>query len=222
MATNGNGKKKETQIFLLPEGRLINHALFEKDVYVNPRGKEGKPLYKVEIALEPDSVTGQDTFEDALINAACDEWGDTAEDLFLDGTIKTCFKSGDKMAAAREAGGKGGDAYKGKLVLRANTQYNKHGQDAPGGIAVFAPDKSDISIANAQEIYPGCYVQIAVSINPYIDDDGDKRLSCYLCAVQKTRDGEKLITQRDLSTLFKPVGRTAGAAAEGGRRSRKG
>ena len=204
-----------------PEARLINASLFEKDVYINPRGKEGTPAYKIEVAFDPKDVEGEKTIEDVIINAACDEWGDDAENLYLDGKIRF-FLDGDKLAKGREERGKAGDAYKGTLVLRSNTIYNKDGVDGPGGIQVYAPDVSEITVANQGEIYPGCYVIIAGTFHCYIDDDGDKCMKLYLSAVQKTRDGERLVAQRDRSTLFKPVGRTAAAAEGGGRRSRKG
>lgn len=220
---NTAAKKEPAQVHLLPEGRLINESLFEKDVFTDARGKEGTPQYKVEIAFDPEAVTGEGTIEDALIAAACKEWGDTeeVENAFLDGKIRSPFLSGDNLAAKREAKGKEGDAYKGKLVLRMNTIYNKDGQDAPGGIQVFAPDVSEIGIANRSEIYPGCYGQAAGVIHCYLGNDGERALKFYLNAFQKTKDGERLIAQRDHSTLFKPVGRDAGGESTG-RRSRRG
>ena len=71
--------KQEVEIFTLPEGRVINCALFEKDVYTNPKGEAGKPSYKIEIAYDPADVEGENTFEDQLIFYAIDKWGDGAE-----------------------------------------------------------------------------------------------------------------------------------------------
>ena len=129
--------KQEVEIFTLPEGRVINCALFEKDVYVNPKGEAGKPSYKIEIAFDPDDVEGEDTFEDKLIDFAIEKWGDGAEEDFLDGKIRNPFLDGDKLAKRREANEKPGDAYKGKLVIRAHTLFNRDGRDGPGGIAVW-------------------------------------------------------------------------------------
>lgn len=207
--------KETKQVFLLPIGRLINEALFEKDAYVDARTeKAGVPKYKVEIAFEPGDVTGEDTFEDELIEAACTEWGDGAEKDFLNGKIRSPFIDGNKLAERREKKGKEGDAYKGKLVLRADTLYNLNGQDAPGGIQVFDENAKAIGPANRQVIYPGCMGIVAVTVHCYQDNDGDPAMKCYLSAFQKTGDGEKLISSADHSTLFKPVGKPVEAAGD--------
>ncbi|KKK79323.1 hypothetical protein LCGC14_2834670, partial [marine sediment metagenome] len=46
--------KEEVVTYTLPEGRVINCALFEKEVYTNPQGEAGKPSYKIEIAFDPE------------------------------------------------------------------------------------------------------------------------------------------------------------------------
>lgn len=211
-----NTKKEPAEVILLPEGRLINSSLFEKDSYV-ANGKESKPQYKLELAFEPGALS---TIEDKLADAAVKEWGAGADAQYDAGTINTPIKDGDKMAAKREAEGKTGDAYKGKDVIRANTQYNKFGQDGPGGVAVYGPDVAEIGATNQHDIYAGCYGQAAVTIGTYINNDGERSLKFYLSAFQKTRDGEKLVSVRDHSTMFKPVGRPAGAVVN--RRQRAG
>ena len=204
--------KKEVKVFLLPEGRLINSSLFEKDAYTPERGQPGKPMYKIEVAFDPKDVAGAGTFEDDLITAACVEWGDAAEEKFLNGGIHSPLLNGDDMAAKRAEKGKQGDPYKGKLVLRANTQFNLHGQDAPGGIQVWDEKVKPITVANQQAIYPGCYVQIAVTLQCYSMEE--KFVTCYLAAVQKTRDGDPLVATRDTSVLFKP--KVTAAAGDAG------
>lgn len=213
-------EKKEVQVFILPEARVINCSLFERDIYKDPQtGREGNPSYKIELAFDPDTVEGEGTFEDALIDYACDQWGDDAEDDWANGEIGTPFLDGDRLAKRREEKDKPGDAYKGKLVLRTHTIYNKDGVDGAGGISVYGPDLSEITIMNKGEIYQGCYGCVAVTINHYVDSKtGQNMLMTYLSAFQKTKDGEKLVTPRDYSKLFKPVGRPATAK----RRSRKG
>lgn len=215
-------KKPESVTFTTPTGRLINSSLFEKDIYVDERtGKEGGPKYKIEVAFNPDDVQGEKTIEDMILDAACEVWGDAAEDEYLDGKIKF-FIDGDIIAKGREDKGKQGDAYKGKLVLRADTMFNKDGVDGPGGIQVFAPDLSPIDFASQGEIYPGCMVQINISLDPYISSFGGfKAIKAYLNGVQKVGEGERLIAKKDMAGAFKPVGRAAGAAT-GGRRSRAG
>ena len=214
--------KKETVTLLLPEGRVINESLFEKDAYVDPKTeKAGVPKYKVELAFDPATVTGQGTIEDDLINAACDEWGDSAEKEFLDGEIRSPFLSGDKLAKKREDKGKEGDAYKGKLVVRADTIFNINGQDAPGGIQVYDENVKAIGPAQRAAVYPGMFGQAAVVISCYLDNAGDKAMKFYLSAFQKTKDGDKLVTSSDHSTLFKPVGKPVQGAGEASTRSRR-
>lgn len=221
-------KTTETKTILLPEGRLINHALFERDAYAAEGQTPGKAKYKVEIAFDPAAVTGEGTVEDSLANAIQAKWGKKVADEFLaggDGFVDPRL-DGDGLARGREEKGKKGDAYKGRTVLRASTAFNKHGADAAGGAAVFGPDTIEIDATRQHEVYPGCYGIAAVTIGTYEEDvtvgRGQKKKMYatffYLSAFQKTRDGEKLIQAADRSTLFSPV---APAAAESGVRRRR-
>ena len=198
--------KKEAETILTPEGRLINESMFEKDQF----NDEATPCYKIEMAFEPDDLAD---IEAALGRAAAEKWGAGAEDDYFAGKIIDPIKVGDKMAAKREEKGKAGDAYAGKMVIRAHTIYNRHGQDAPGGIFVCGPGGSgdEIGAANRQEVYGGCYGQAALTIGTYDDArSGDHALMFYLSAFQKTRDGERLMEARDYNKVFKPVGREEG------------
>lgn len=215
---------------LLPKARLINHNLFERDAYTDPAtGKEGKLMYKIEMAFDPDTPELAKII-DQLYGAVCDHFDlPTSPEPFLDidkrhdtRAIITPFLDGDQKAAEREEKGKEGAAYKGKYVVRANTGFNKFGQDAPGGAAVFDMDVSEVGIANADKVYPGCYVQAAVAVNFYQNATTKQRaFGFYLKAVQKVAEGERLVMARDMSKMFQPVGRTE-APAEGTRRRRPG
>lgn len=217
-------EKKEVKIIMFPEGRVINHSLFELDKY----NEEAKPKYTLEVAFEPDDLTARvndaDSIEDELAFAGEDEWGAKFVEKFDAGATIVPFKNGDEMAAKREEAGKPGDAYKGKTVIRFNTIYNKDGVEGPGGAAVFLPDTSPVTAMTKGEVYQGCYGIVAATIWCYKDErTGKYAQKFYLSAFQKTRDGEKLVTARDHSKLFKPVGRSsAGTAEGGGRRTRKG
>lgn len=209
--------QKNSDPIALPEGRVINNSLFVKDQY----NEQAVPSYKIEMAF-PKGVL--DAFFDQLLDAAVAKWGAGADD---DQNLVLPILDGDKLAAKREAKGKPGDAYKGMEVIRANTIYNKNGDDAPGGIQVFGPDVSDIGPANQEAIYNGCHGILAVVISPYLNNDGQNALTLYMTAFQKTEDGERLTSPVDRSVLFKPVGRAPAAeggeaAPEGGRRRRAG
>ena len=210
-----NTKKEPAEVILLPEGRLINSSFFEKDSF-EVNGKMTTPKYNAELAFELGVLN---EIEDKLAAAAVKEWGAGADVQYDNGTVRSPIKNGDEMAAEKASRGKPGDAYKGKDVIRADTIWNKFGQDAPGGVAVFGPDVAEIGAANQHEIYSGCYGQAAVTISPYISNDGKRCLKFYLTGFQKTRDGEKLVSPRDLSTVFKPVGRPAGEPVQRRRRA---
>ena len=90
---------------LTPVGRLIHESLFEKDQYTTDKGKDGDPAYKIEVAFDRDDVEGEGTLEDALIDAVVAEWGEAAEQQFLDGKIRSCLIDGDELKARREEKG---------------------------------------------------------------------------------------------------------------------
>ena len=219
-------EKEPKPRFTLPEGRVINAHLFELDEF------KGQRAYRLEMAWPKDTpgLLGSDSFEDDLYDAAKAEWGEeVANDMFDNhfGLIVP-FKDGDEMAEEREAAGKPGDAYKGMWVLRTKTIFNKDGQEyGPGGIQVWDEDVNPVQPVDRGKIYNGCMGCIAVSINPWHDDDAKQydmpgeRLSTYLVAFQKTGDGERLASAEDTSKMFKPVGRKAKSDG-GGRRGRKG
>lgn len=215
--------KKATQVHLLPEGRVINHSLFELDQYTPKKGQPGTPAYKVELAFDKGALN---TIHDAMLDFANDTWGEGAEnDVILP------IKDGDAMAKKLEKLGKAGDAYKDRDVIRAKTIFNKHGEKGPGGIQVLNLDTSEIGPANRGEVYQGCFGVAAVTFSGYTDDKGGNAITCYLSAFQKTGEGERLFTAKDHSNLFKPVGRKpveetegedASASSSGGRSRRKG
>lgn len=227
--------KKEQKIILLPVGRLINGSLFERDIYTDPITKAvGKPLYKVEMAYDPaalediyskpaDPVSLYDEFQ----WAAEEKWGagiildvDAKTRDESDEAVETPVLKGDKLAAAREAKGKKGDAYKGKLIIRASTQYNKHGEADVGGVQAFLPDRSEASVATQGEFYNGSLGILAVTIEAKLNPQGDKIVKFWFVAYQKTGDGERLMVSRDTSSLFQAVGKAPGGDAPATRKRR--
>ena len=220
--------KPKNNIFLLPEGRLIVHALFERDIYTDKdTGAEGKPKYKVVLSFDPAQVTGEKTIEDDMADAIAASYGDTVADEWLAMPRRadriSPLKDGNEIAKDREAAGKESEATKGKLILSADSIYNKDGVEGPGGFPVYGPDCAPIGATQQGLVYPGCYVIATVTLHTYKDypRKGDRGVKCYLSAVQKTRDGEKLITATDRASLFKPVAGAA-PAADGVRRRRAG
>ncbi len=212
--------KTEKPTFTLPEGRVINHSLFALDQF-----KEGdKPQYKVELAFPTGAL---EELKDALANAAADYYGDAAFDGFDRpgdaNFVRSPIISGDKLAKKREDKGKTGDAYKGMSVIRAHTTFNQHGQNGPGGVFVCGPGGAEdvIEQVRAHEVYNGCYGIALVTIGAYQSNEGDNALTVYLNGFQKTKEGEKLVSERDFSDAFKAVGRDQ-EGGTGGRKRRKG
>jgi hypothetical protein len=196
--------KQAATIIKLPEGRLINHALFTRDQFRDT----AEAYYRVELAFDQDILNG---FHNSCLDAAVATWGDGADE---DPELVVPIQEGDKLASKREANGKPGDAYKGKEVLRAKTLYNRHGEKGPGGIQVFGPDKAEIGLVNQSEVYQGCFGYAGVTIDTYVTNDGKHAITVYLSAFQKTRDGDRLVSAKDHSQLFEPVGRAPAAGGE--------
>ena len=197
-----NGKVKSVEV-KLPEGRLINSALFTKDAY----NEKSVPKYKIEVAFSKkdkafDEIIGE------IEAAAQAKYGSKAKLDIDGGDVVSGIIDGDKLAAKREKKGKEGDAYKGTWVIRASTIYNKHGEDGPGGITVLDEALEEVDAAQNKVdnvVYNGCYIEALTALGFYTNDDGEDCLNWYLKAVQKVGDGEKLAgTASDVKAAFKP------------------
>lgn len=207
-------KAKNKQINL-PEGTLINFALFERDAYKDPdTGVEGEPYYKAEVAIPrkyEKNILGE------IEDAAYEAFGDEGADAVVDGEIRLPFIDGDELADDRAERGKPGDAYRGCVVVRASTAFNIEGDKGPGGVEVYNEDVELLEATSQQdrkEIYAGCKVIVRVTISFFkLKDKRDKKdypfgygCKLYLVAVQKVGDGERLAQGSDSKSAFKPVG----------------
>lgn len=208
--------KKEALRLMTPVGRLINNSLFEKDVYTDDRGREAEPSYKIEMVFGMDDL---DEFEQQIAAAAEEFFGGDALDDYWEGRIASPISDGDEKAEAREKRGKNGDAYKGTLVLRAHTKFNRNGEDAPGGIYVCGANAKELDFAEARTIiYNGGYGMASVTVNCYHPiAKGLPGVSLYLNGYQFAEDGERL-RGADPSSLFSPM---MGAKSESKGRKRK-
>ncbi len=194
---------QEKVTILTPVGRLINHSLWEKDTFVDSRGHEAVPSYKVELAFEPDDLND---FEDAVVAAAVAMWGEEAEANYDDNKIKSPIIEGDKLADERESRGKIGDAYRGKLIMRAKTIFNRDGNDSPGGVYVCGPDEKELDFSEHGKVYNGCYGRVSVMLNAYEGiAGGQDGVSLYLGGFQLSgQEGERL-RSNEPSSLFSPL-----------------
>lgn len=209
--------EEKAPVVTSPEGRAINISVFERDIYKDERGREGDPMYKIEIAFEGEGDEFE-AFEQAAVDAAVLKWGGKGGDMYDADNFKQPFLDGDELAARREAKGKEGDAYKGKLVLRASTKFNKEGNEAEGGIYVAGEDAQELGFAERGQIYNGCLGKVAVKFVAYdAVGDGKDGVTAYLVGFQRSGEGERL-TSNAAAGAFKPVGRSEGAAGTGRRR----
>lgn len=203
---------KTYEIFV--DGRVINSALYVKDAY----NEQSVPKYKIEIAF-PKGDGQKEKIEDQLLDFADDRWGEGAGD---DEDLVLPFLDGDKLARKREKKEKDGAAYKGMWVIRADTIFNKDGDDGPGGVYVVDEHNDPILAINKKDFYNGCYARVAVNPAGYQNAEENNAVKLYLQGVQKTDDGEPLKSPADRSSLFKPVGRSGGGEkSEGGSRRRR-
>lgn len=205
-------EKTETKYLNLPPGRIINMSLFEKDQFKD----DASPSYKLELAFtkDPDVLEDGGVFA-AILEALAGAFTEPADGFTLNidgGPYVSGILDGDKLAAKREAAGKVGDAYKNMWVIRSSTQFNKNGDNAAGGIAVYDEDVKEISAVNQSDIYRGCCAVAKVSIKA-TDIFGSDGVTFYLSAVQKVADGERLTSPVDHAGAFKPVGRKTTTAA---------
>jgi hypothetical protein len=214
-------RKKPFEI-MVEGARMINSSLFVKDTYEGTKGKPGTPAYKIEIAI-PKNDKDFEAVLDKLVNEGLDHL-EVQGDLDLDGgDVSSGIKDGDVLAKKREKNGKQGDAYKGHYVIRAKTIFNKHGEDGPGGITVLDENAEPIVPPDTSDIYNGCYVNVLLSVGSYVDSEtGNDSLNYYLTGVQKVKDGERLVAQRDVAAAFKPIGRARSADGEPAGRRRRG
>jgi hypothetical protein len=197
---------KEVKRFATPEGRLFYGHVFERNIYVDEKGREGDPTYSATIGVDPTEAA---ELIDAALLLATENFG---KDVQLDidgGTIKTPFKWGDAEASRREARGKEGGATKGLLLIKATTQYNASGDMAAGGIQVFDENALPITIEQKDTVYNGSYGVIVLTMSAYTVS-GTQGIKFYLSAYQKTKDGERL-GGGDVKALLKP-GRAAATA----------
>lgn len=226
-------KERAEVVMIEAEGRGINLSLFERDAFQSPNGgAPGKPMYKAEVAYDPKEI---EPFEDRLATEMDKVFGKVnvgtasapvmmmAGDALLEGRpgFISPLLNGDDLHAARLAKGKEGDAYKGKLVLRAHTAFNRDGVDGPGGAKVYGPDAVQLDATASSTVYNGCFGKLAVTLKTYTDYPrrGDKGVTAYLHAFQKVRDGDPL--KAVSASPFAPVAPVAGAG-DGVRRRRAG
>lgn len=203
---------------MTPEGRLVNGSLFEKDTYKDEKGREAIPSYKIEMAFDDGDAISD--IEDVIVATAVETWGERAEDMYENGDIRSPLLDGDAMAQKREKRGKPGDAYAGKVIIRAHTIYNKHGEDAPGGVYVADENAEELAFDKRGKVYNGSYGVAVVQASTF-EIDGKKGVSLYLNGYQFVKDGEPL-RGSGVAAMFQPLSKPDAGSEKKGRRRRSG
>ena len=197
---------------MTPKGRLVNNALWVKESYTDERGVEGKPRYKIEMAFDWDDVSEIIEHEYDL---AEDMWGDDFDDIeeaFKKKQIKSCFRDGDEIAKDRQKKGKPFDAYEGKAILRASTDFNWEGDNGPGGIYVADEYGERIDFTNHSKVYNGSYGYALIKLTPYKVVD-NRYIAAYVNGYQFAEDGDRFSQPAAASAfgaLSKPKDETKG------------
>lgn len=225
--------EEKALVIIFPVGRMTNNSLLVRDAFKsNPQAAPGKPAYRIEVAYDPASLAevmdktfewAQNTFGDNIY-FDCDADTLTPEDKKGKLMVVTPFKDGAQMKLEREARGKEGGAYDGKIVIRSKTYFNREGQDGEGGCDVVNEAVEPITAVNRSELYNGMNVTVAVTPEEYKPNQGGVGITFYLKAVQKHSDGEPLVSKGggSSSALFSPLKKAGAVAAAGGARAGRG
>lgn len=183
---------------ITPPGLLIISHIWEKDQYVDARGKKGTPEYRALLAYDRGDPDLLSEVWDAIYEAAVAEWGEAIEKELDDDRISVPIRDGDKMADGREQRGKKGDLTRGRDVLVASTQFNYAGDNDAGGIYVVDQKGDPIEWDRRREVYPGCVVRLSVTLQAGKVDS--RYVKAYLDGLQLVEQGERIVG--DKSGMF--------------------
>jgi hypothetical protein len=113
-------------------------------------------------------------------------------------TLKlTKFRDGDKP---KETSGKVDENEKGYIVLRASSDTRPD---------VLRGDKT--RIADAAEVYPGCWVRAVLTVAPFVHKVGGRGVTIYLAGIQKLADDTTFSSRPRAEDEFDAVATGEGA-----------
>ena len=193
-------KKKQEErddSMTLPDGMLVYGHLFVKQQY----NDASKPQYSAEAVYDEDDLI-ECGFYDAVDAIMEEEGWEEGDEGF-----NHPAKDGNKKAKRREKKGKDGSAYEDKIILKATTDFNKDGDDDSGGVQVYDEDVNEIDFTEKKSMYNGCIIRMGIKLKAYEMSEDNYGVKCYLTAVQRAGDGERLGGSSDHSSLFEKVGR---------------
>lgn len=243
-------KKDPAPVYVLEEGRLINSALFERDIYKDPdTGAEGKPLYKIEMAFDaaafncekydvkPGDGSRYGWLEELVVNEVYKEWGNksandpndpklTVADEFmdhLDGKLtRTRFRS---------------PFLDGNVLAAARKERGKEGTAYEGKFVIRAnttynkdghegPGGINVygpdaqPVMDASTVFPGCNGVVAVTIKAGIVKATQEHWVKFYLSAFQRTPGGEALKSA-AKNPFAPVGNAAAASAASGERRRR-
>lgn len=126
---------------------------------------------------------------DLALKTAVAQWGDKAAEWIKNGTIKTPFLDGDGPQGASKKTGERHAGYAGHRFIRAGANEDRQPQ-------LFTNRKGSdgklVPVTEADQLYPGCFVNVVVNLYCWEHTKNGKGLSFGLNMVQFAKDGERL------------------------------
>lgn len=170
------------QAILKPDGVTVVTGIVRLG-YVNvfePRAFEGqKPAYSVQLLIPKDDKHTIKCIKEAIENAkekGKGLWGGT-----IPPNLKTILRDGDKEHPDDEI-------YEGKYFLNARNVNRKP--------KLLAPDGTEYTEFDKDEIYSGCWGLAIIELYPY-NSNGSKGVTASLNAIKKKKDDTRLGGTRD-------------------------
>lgn len=195
---------------LTPRFRGSYPALVTAKPYTDAGGKKGDPRYNIDMIFDPADIAKFRSEDGAgnlvevdlaklAVQAAKERWPELAADPAL---LKSELMAnwplikGDTLAQKREAKKKDGEAFKGKIIIRAKSyenvppilSYKKLPSDEK---ATVLQRSSDVDMKKANDLFVGGnYFGAELTMKP-TEVSGKKYITFYINAVRFLAEGEK-------------------------------
>jgi len=161
---------------ITPQAILSYPHLFE------PQAVDGgDPKYSVALVFTADADLSE--LKQAAIATAREKWGDKADDMIRNGTLRMPFRN--------DVESKGYDEVDGVVFINARSNRK------PGVVSSAADPQTGkpMPLDNPEELYAGCFVRASLRAFAY-DKSGNKGVSFALNNVQKLGDSEVRLDSR--------------------------
>lgn len=170
---------------------IMHPALTEAKPYMENGVAKGKPKYGVVFLLDPNHVDLAAMKQKAIAVARA-EWGADVDLSLGHGTDTSGwpFADGNKASAKREQGGKKGDAYKGKCLLKAQSLFPPKCSWIANGGKFTETLSNELGVA-ANKFYSGAECVGQINFVPMVVT-GKKYVVAYLNLLFANGKGERI------------------------------